>query len=197
MMWYIPALLLAYLSGAVPYGYLFAKHYAGINIREHGSGNTGSTNVKRIAGARIALYTQLCDMAKGLVPVALVLVLQRMQYIQEGNLLFLVAMATIAGHNFSVFLRFRGGKGVNTTLGASLLISPVPVLTAVAIYYLVKWRTGYVSAGSISLALSLPLVELLLHGNSTTCVYLLACAVLIVVMHIPNIKRLLSGTENK
>lgn len=196
-MWYIPAILLAYLSGAVPYGYLITKHYAGINIREHGSGNTGSTNVKRIAGAKFALFTQLCDMAKGLAPVALVWALQHLQYIQDANLLLWVALATIAGHNFSIFLRFRGGKGVNTTLGASLFISPVPVLSAVVIYYLVKWRTGYVSVGSICLALSMPMIEFLLHGSGTTFVYFITSAILIVLMHIPNIKRLLNGTENR
>ena len=191
-------ILAAYLLGSVPFGYLFTKRLAGINIREQGSGNIGSTNVRRVAGRKIALYTQLCDMAKGLFPVAVVLLLQYVRVFPFHPLfIYAVALASILGHNFSIFLRFNGGKGVNTTLGASLLLSPIAVLTSVAIYFIIKGSTKYVSLGSISLAVTLVLTGLLIHSITYLSAYLLACSALIIVRHIPNIKRLVAGTESR
>jgi len=191
-------ILAAYLLGSVPFGYLFTKQLAGINIREHGSGNIGSTNVRRVAGRKTALYTQLCDMAKGLFPVAIIMLLQYVRvYPFHPLFIYAVALATILGHNFSIFLRFNGGKGVNTTLGASLLLSPIAVLTSVAIYYVVRGSTRYVSLGSISLAATLVLTGLLIHGITYHTYYLLTCSALIIIRHIPNIKRLVAGTESK
>jgi len=188
----------AYLLGSIPFGVLFTKRLAGINIREHGSGNIGSTNVKRLAGRKAAIYTQLCDMAKGLLPVGIVLLLQTYNLLVfDPFFIYAVAFASILGHNFSIFLRFNGGKGVNTTLGASLLLSPVAVLSSVLVYYILKWSTKYVSLGSICLAIALPVIGLLIHQLSFVFYYLLACSVLIILMHIPNIKRLAAGTESK
>lgn len=191
-------ILTAYLLGSIPFGYIFTKRLAGINIREHGSGNIGSTNVKRLAGRNAALYTQLCDMAKGLFPVGIVWLLLSFNPLAfDPFFIYVVAFATILGHNFSIFLRFKGGKGVNTTLGASLLLSPVAVLSSVLVYYILKWSTKYVSLGSICLAIALPVIGLLIHQLSFVFYYLLACSVLIILMHIPNIKRLVAGKERK
>lgn len=191
-------ILVAYLLGSIPFGYIFTKRLAGINIREHGSGNIGSTNVKRLAGRKAALYTQLCDMAKGLLPVSIVWILQAYNLLVfDPFFIYAVAFASILGHNFSIFLRFKGGKGVNTTLGASLLLSPIAVLSSVLVYFILKWSTKYVSLGSICLAIALPIIGLLIHQLSFVFYYLLACSVLIILMHIPNIKRLAAGTERK
>ncbi len=191
-------ILIAYLLGSIPFGYLFTKRATGKNILESGSGNIGSTNVERIAGKNISLLTQLCDMLKGLLPVAAILILQYNSIISLARfLVYYVAFASIVGHDFSVFLKFKGGKGVNTTLGASILLTPFAVLISVLVYFLVKWRTNYVSLGSICLAISLPLINLLLQSLSLSFYYLLAASLLIIVMHIPNIRRLIQGTENR
>jgi glycerol-3-phosphate acyltransferase PlsY len=109
----------------------------------------------------------------------------------------LVAIAVILGHNFSIFLKFKGGKGVNTTLGASLLIAPIPVLSAVIIYYIIKWLFKYVSMGSLAIAIVLPLGAFIQFGIGITFYYFLLCSLMIFLRHIPNIKRLLVGKELK
>lgn len=186
-------LLLTYIWGSIPVGYLLTKFSTGENILELGSGNVGSTNVKRVAGKKLSLITQLFDMLKGLLPVALFLLFNNQS--ADASFAYLLALAAIVGHDFSLFLKFWGGKGVNTTLGASLLLAPYAVFIAVALYFLVKWRYQYVSLGSIVLALSLPLTELLMHGFSLSFYYLLACSLLIVILHRKNIVRLINGNE--
>lgn len=191
-------ILITYLIGSIPFGYIFTKKTLGINIREHGSGNIGSTNVKRIAGKKIALITQLCDMMKGLLPVSVILILQSGNYCHfDEFFIYTVALATIIGHNFSIFLKFKGGKGVNTTLGASVLLSPYSVFASVFVYFIVKWSSKYVSLGSLCLAFTLTITDLFIHRISLLFFYLLTCSILIVFMHRTNIKRLIEGTESK
>lgn len=194
----ISLILIAYLSGSIPFGYLFTRKFTGKDIRELGSGNIGSTNVRRVAGAKVALLTQLCDMLKGLLPVGAILLVQNTElYIFGDTYIYMIALAAILGHNFSVFLNFKGGKGVNTTLGASILLSPVAVLVAVLVYYIVKWRTKYVSLGSICLSITLPVCDFLIHKTTFLFYYFVLCAALIIIMHLPNIVRLIDGNENK
>lgn len=191
-------ILISYMIGSIPFGYIFTKKTLGINIREHGSGNIGSTNVKRVAGKKIALITQLCDMLKGLLPVSFILFLQFNNYYRfDEFFIYAIALATILGHNFSIFLKFKGGKGVNTTLGASLLLSPYSVFASVIVYFLVKWSSKYVSLGSICLAFTLTLTDLFIHRVNFLFYYLLTCSLFIVIRHIPNISRLIHGTESK
>lgn len=189
-------ILLSYILGSIPFGYILTKKSTGLNILELGSGNIGSTNVSRIAGKGVALKVQLLDMMKGLVPVSLIILSNKSGfYIFPNYFIFLIALSAIIGHSFSVFLHFKGGKGVNTTLGASVLFAPLEVLSAVICYYFVKRQFHYVSAGSIALAVALPLTGLLLHEERNLFIYLLLCCVLILVRHTPNIKRLISGNE--
>jgi glycerol-3-phosphate acyltransferase PlsY len=186
------------LLGSVPFGYWLTKRATGKNIMELGSGNIGSTNVKRVAGKRISVLTQLCDMGKGLFPVMLVLIIAH--YFPEKmseTIVYLVALAAILGHNFSIYLRMKGGKGVNTTLGAAILLAPYPVLISVGVYFLVKWRTKFVSLGSILLAITLPISDWLLYPISLRFYFLTICALLILLRHLGNIKRLLHGVENR
>jgi len=185
-----------YLIGSVPFGYIFTKRFAGINIREHGSGNIGSTNVRRIAGKKIAIATQLCDMLKGLLPVAIIMYLQINNIYFNTYFIYSIGIASILGHNFSLFLKFKGGKGVNTTLGASVLLAPVSVFASVLVYFIAKWFSKYVSLGSLCLAVTLTLTDLVIHPVSVLFYYLLTCTLLIFVMHISNIKRLIDGTES-
>ncbi|MDE5420467.1 glycerol-3-phosphate 1-O-acyltransferase PlsY [Ancylomarina sp. DW003] len=188
-------ILLGYLLGAIPFGYILTRYHTGENIMEKGSGNVGSTNVKRIAGKKIAVLTQLLDMLKGFLPVAVCLLLTNNEEIVSEFYIYCVALASILGHDFSIFLKFKGGKGVNTTLGASVLIAPFSVFISGAIYFIVKWRFKYVSLASIILSITLPLTELIIHGLSSTFYYLLVCTILIVFLHRTNIGRLLDRRE--
>lgn len=193
--------LAAYFIGSIPVGYLLVRYFTRQNILELGSGNIGSTNVKRIAGKKIAAITQLLDMTKGLLPVGLYLYLtydSTLTYYQNtvSDLsIYYVALASILGHDFTVFLKFKGGKGVNTTLGASILLAPLPVLISVVFYFIVKWRFKYVSLGSIILAITMVISEFIIDGITPIFYYLLACMVLIIVLHNKNIVRLLHHQE--
>ena len=192
----IALILFAYLLGAIPFGYIFTRKYLGKNIMELGSGNIGSTNVERIGGKKLGLLTQVCDISKGLIPVSIVYILNiKGVYNFNEYYIYLVALTPILGHDFSVFLKLKGGKGVNTTLGASVLLAPVAVAISVLIYYLVKWKFKTVSIGSMVLALTLLIFELVSHKVGLLFYYLLICTLLIVFKHIPNIKRLLNKTE--
>lgn len=193
--------LVTYLIGSIPVGYLLIRHLTGQNILELGSGNIGSTNVKRIAGKKIAAIAQLLDMAKGLLPVSLYLYLMYdadLSYYQNtvSDLsIYYVALASILGHDFSVFLKFKGGKGVNTTLGASVLLAPFSIFTSVAFYFITKWCFKYVSLASIVLAITMVVSEFIICGITPTFYYLLVCMVLILVLHYKNIGRLLRNQE--
>lgn len=189
-------LMFAYLSGSIPFGYFMTKRATGLNILEQGSGNIGSTNVGRIAGKKVAISVQILDMLKGLIPVGLVFLLQKFKVTDFPDyFIFLLAFATIIGHDFSIFLRFRGGKGVNTTLGATVLLAPLSVLCAVGVYYIIKWRFKYVSAGSLAIAITLTIATIILYPDHYLWTYLFACSCLIVIRHIPNLRRLRAGDE--
>ncbi len=191
----IAFVLLTYIWGSIPYGYILIKRHTGQHILEMGSGTVGSTNVRRVAGKKLSVITQLLDMFKGIFPVALFMYFSKKNAIDFSNYIYFLALATIIGHNFSIFLKFKGGKGVNTTQGASLLIAPYSVLISPIIFYMVKWRFKYVSMGSIALGISLPLIEFIVHRITPTFYYLLICAILIIFMHRNNIKRLLRKKE--
>ena len=187
--------LLSYLLGSIPNGYLLTKYFTGKNILKLGSGNVGSTNVRRVAGKKMAIITQLLDMTKGLLPVAVYLLFTNAKIGGSDSFVYWLALAAIIGHDFSIFLKFKGGKGVNTTLGASVLIAPVSVFISVAIYFIVKWRFKYVSLGSLFLGIALPVTELIIHGFTSTFYYLLICMILISFLHRANIIRLINQQE--
>lgn len=193
----ISGLLLAYLLGAIPFGFILTKISTGKNIMHEGSGNVGSTNVRRIAGKRISFYTQVLDILKGLLPVGMYLLFdENVTNDFHPYYVYGLALAPIIGHDFSIFLGFKGGKGVNTTMGASFLLAPWSVVAAGLSYFIIKKVFKYVSMGSIMLAIALPLVEILINGSGPTFVYLITASLLIIILHRKNIKRLLAGEEN-
>jgi glycerol-3-phosphate acyltransferase PlsY len=190
--------VIVYLWGSIPYGYIITRYATGKNIMQEGSGNIGSTNVGRIAGKKLSLLTQLSDIFKGLFPVFIILYAERFCSITlHEYYVFAIAIISVLGHDFSVFLKFRGGKGVNTTLGASVLLAPFSVIAAVIVYYVIKRKTGYVSAGSIALAITLPLTELIIKGITDLFWFLFICSILIIATHYKNILRLLRHEELK
>ena len=202
-MWPAFIIVLAYLLGSIPFGYLIVRLRGGGDVRASDSGGTGATNVTRRAGKGAGLLTLALDAAKG----ALAVVLARSLLTTDFGLNWWVAAAALAviiGHCFPVWLKFRGGKGVATGLGVFLLLAPAAVGLVALIFLLVVWRTRYVSLGSITAAACVPLCIWVLGRSAATPARfapLLAVALgggaLIIFMHRANIGRLLRGTENK
>ena len=185
-------LLASYLLGAIPTSYLVARWVRGIDLREHGSKSLGATNLYRTLGWRYAVPAGLFDVAKGAIPVvAFAPRAGTQEWVPIG-----LGLAAIIGHVFSLFVRFRGGKGVATAAGAVLGLAPLPLAVGAAVWVTLVWATGYVSVASMFGAAAFPLAVLLLQPGDP---YLLVAGVLlaafIVFTHRANIRRLLQGRE--
>lgn len=180
----------AYLLGSIPTGLLLGKLY-GIDVRQQGSGNIGATNLYRTVGRKVGVMTLVGDCLKGLVPVLLA-----RHFIPAGEFAAWVGLAAFCGHVFSVFLKFKGGKGVATALGVFLALAPLAVLGALALFIvlMLKWR--YVSLGSIGAAALMPLV-VAFQGERVLTVVTLLISLVVIARHHENIRRLLAGTENR
>ncbi|HHX27388.1 MAG: glycerol-3-phosphate 1-O-acyltransferase PlsY [Bacillota bacterium] len=185
--------LASYLMGAIPFGFIAAR-LKGIDITKQGSGNTGATNVLRTLGPRYAVPVLLLDAGKGAAAAYL-----GMRFLGMGSLGALLAGAcAIAGHNWSLFLKFRGGKGVATSAGVGFVAFPYLLLAALAVFVTVVLATRYVSLGSLVAAWTALILSLLSSSYTTVqrvAVFLLVAA--ITVQHRSNIARLASGTERK
>ncbi len=184
--------LLSYLMGAVPFGYLAAR-IAGIDITKQGSGNIGATNVLRALGLRYAVPVLLLDMGKG--ALAAYLGLRCLGLGRPGAVL--AGALAVAGHNWSVFLRFRGGKGVATTAGVALVAFPWLLFFSAVVFLFVVTVSRYVSLGSLAGVWSALLFSLTPDYGTVDRLIVLGLALAITYQHRSNIRRLLSGTENK
>jgi glycerol-3-phosphate acyltransferase PlsY len=190
---YVLVLLLAgaYLLGSIPTGLLLGKAY-GIDVRKEGSGNIGATNLYRTVGRKVGVMTLVGDCLKGVLPVLAV------KYTTlPPEYAAWVGLAAFCGHVFSVFLRFRGGKGVATALGVFLALSPLAVAAALGVFIVLMLVWRYVSLGSVAAAAVMPLAVWLLGGGRSLIVVTTLIAVVVIIRHIENIKRLVSGTENR
>lgn len=190
-------IVIAFLLGSIPSGYLITKKLYGIDIRTKGSGNIGSTNVKRIVGRKIAIITQIIDVLKGILPVLLGIFISRSIKLPVSNNMYLsiVALATILGHDFTPFLKFKGGKGVNTTLGAFILIAPIPTLIAVSTYFILGLFINIVSIRAISMGAIIPIMCLITKLSiSITIASAIAC-ILMVARHKDNLIRIIRKEE--
>jgi glycerol-3-phosphate acyltransferase PlsY len=188
-------LIASYLLGAVPTSDVVSRTIAGIDLRQHGSGNLGATNLYRVLGWRYAVPVALFDIAKGVIPV-LVFAPQ-----VSASELFAIScgVAAILGHVFSIFVGFKGGKGVATAAGVMLALTPVALGVAALVWILVVRLSGYVSLGSIAAAAVLPVAVYLLDQPKTPELLWIdiAVALAVIVLHRRNISRLLQGTENR
>jgi glycerol-3-phosphate acyltransferase PlsY len=186
----ILALLAGYAAGSIPFAWLVARAWGGIDIRRHGSGNPGATNVWRVLGPGPGAAALLLDAAKGYVPVAWALGASEAAGVAA-------AVGAVAGHAFPVFLGLRGGKGVATGAGAFLALAPAETALAAAGFGIVFGATGVVSAGSIAAAATLGVTAAVRRGLDPTPVAVAAgaLAALVIARHAPNIRRLLDGTE--
>jgi glycerol-3-phosphate acyltransferase PlsY len=211
-------IVVAYLLGSIPFGYLIVRAKQGGDVRQTGSGGTGATNVSRRAGKGAGVITLVLDAMKGAAAVVIAkLVLGGTVYIRgyidAGQTalplhtawwLAVAAIAVIAGHIFPVWLRFRGGKGVATGVGVFIVLAPIAVALAGVIFLLIVGPTRYVSLGSIVAAATIPLFVLLqnafiapVHDLAPLMTAAVVGAALIIFAHHQNIRRLIQGTESR
>lgn len=214
-----PALVLVigYLLGSIPFGYLIVRATQGADVRETGSGGTGATNVSRRAGKAAGVLTLILDALKGAGAVAIAKSIFGLPIIASGGYIgssadstyagwfvALAGIAAIVGHIFPAWLRFRGGKGVATGVGVFLMLTPIPVGLAAIVFIVIVASTRYVSLGSVLAAIAIPIFVLLQHSFirpidpfAPIMSAAVAGAALIVFAHRANISRLLAGNESK
>ena len=181
----------AFLLGSIPFGLVIAKTIKGIDPRKAGSGNIGSTNVARLCGWPCGVLTLFCDIMKGTLPVLIAAHVLPDQVLQS-----LVALAAVMGHIKSPFLGFKGGKGVATTIGALIPLAFLPLLCAVACFFVVVFITRYVSLSSMTMAVAL-VIFYALFGHWQLLPLGSVLAVMIIWAHRSNIGRLMRGEESK
>jgi glycerol-3-phosphate acyltransferase PlsY len=181
----------AYLLGSIPTGLLLGKAF-GIDIRTSGSGNIGATNVYRTLGKKVGIMTLAGDCLKGLIPVLAA------KYLGGSEaVVALTGMAAFLGHVYTLFLGFKGGKGVATALGVFLGVSPASVLCSLAIFLLVVWKWRYVSLASITAAVVMPLAVTVIEHKSFISGMAVIISIIVIWKHRDNIDRLKAGTERK
>lgn len=195
-MWIIAVIfcLISYLIGSIPTGYWMGLRVKKIDIRAVGSKNIGATNVFRTLGRRYGILVLVLDILKGVLPV----IGARLYFSHEFQVVWiLVGLAAICGHTWTIFLGFKGGKGVATSLGVFLGLAPIPVLIVIPVFIGIFYTTRFVSLGSIVSSLLLPPLVWIFTRSIPLLIFCIAMATLIIIRHIPNIKRLIKGEENK
>jgi len=205
--------ILSYLVGSIPNSIIISKAVSGIDIRNHGSGNAGGTNVMRVLGWKYGVVVIILDALKGAVAVVIIsrlfygpLPFENVSPFDDFTLVQIIAgMSAVIGHVWTVFAGFKGGKGIATALGMLLTLITVDMLIAVGIFALVVLISKYVSLGSIIAAISVPATlfirENLFHvdipGYSTLLPFIIAVTALVIFTHRKNLVRILNGSENK
>jgi len=184
--------IVAYLVGSIPFGYLIVRKKIGADIRQTGSGGTGATNVSRRAGKAAGVLTLLLDAAKGSAAVLIAKALTGDEWVIAA-----AAIAALVGHIFPVWLGFRGGKGVATGVGIFLVLAPIALLCAGVIFVAIVALTRYVSLGSIVAAVLIPVFVWWQSDWRPLLIAAVVGAALIVFAHRGNIQRLASGTESR
>ena len=198
-------LLISYITGSFPTSIVMTRVIKNIDIREHGSGNAGATNVFRVLGWKYAILVLAFDIFKGWLPTAVyaTIIFQKLPVPDQGLVQILCGFAAVIGHIFPIFSGFKGGKGVGSLIGVLLALYPLVFPLCLLIGVAVITTTGYVSLGSISAAIALPIIILILPGlglispNLSLVVFSLLVPWLIIFTHRTNINRIRNGTENR
>lgn len=190
-------LVLGYVMGALPNGVWLGKYFKNIDIREHGSKNSGATNAYRVLGPKYGIMVLILDALKGFLPPFLA-----SRFGVSGNILLIIGVLAIVGHSLSFFLNFKGGKGVATSLGVFLFLIPNVTLALLIIFILVVYFTRYISLGSIIAAAALPILTAfspIKNGvdKIPLTIMTLLIGAFVIWRHRTNITRLMNGTENK
>lgn len=192
ILYYVLGFFLGHFCGSVPSGLWLVKAFHGIDIRNYGSKNIGTTNVFRTVGTKTAVLVLLADALKGIIAVAV------MNYCFQSALLNVItALGALLGHNYSLFLGFKGGKGVATALGLLIFLMPKVAVGSFAVWFILVLLTRFVSLGSIVAAICTPLLAWYLNYPLSYVIFSLIAAFFVVIRHKENIHRLLTGTENK
>ena len=201
---YIIVTIIAYLLGSISFSVIISKKMAGFDVREKGSGNAGTTNVLRTVGKKASIITLICDILKGVVAVLVAYIagLIVKEGIDKALLIQLAGIAVILGHTFPIFFQFKGGKGIATALGVLLVTNWNIGLICLVFALVLMILTRMVSLGSIAAAILFPVLIIFMPHNNylvdgNYIIYSILLAVLVVFNHRANVKRLLSGTENK
>jgi acyl phosphate:glycerol-3-phosphate acyltransferase len=189
----------SYILGSIPTAYIFGKLLKKVDIRDFGSGNVGATNALRVLGTKMGVVTMLLDIFKGVLAVMLC------KWLIPGAtdlMLILCGLSAIIGHIFTIFLKFKGGKGVATSAGVFAAICPIPFAITILVFIIIVWISKYVSLGSIIGALVLFTSELIINLNNSFAekeklIFVFVIALFIIIKHKANIKRLIAGNENK
>ncbi len=199
----IVGLVTAYLCGSIPNAVWIGKRFWGIDVREHGSKNAGSTNVLRVLGRKAALPVFILDILKGFVAVSIMGLLATFVETSENTLIALkivAVFAAILGHIFPVFADFKGGKGVATLVGAIAAVQPSLILICFVVWFIVLAISHYVSLSSMVAGCVFPIATLLLPETrhiTPLVIFSIVTAILLIITHRKNIGRLLNGTESK
>ena len=185
-------LIFAYLLGAVPTGVILTRAFSNVDPRTQGSKNIGATNIYRTAGKKLGIITLLGDILKGLIPVI----------IARGTLdshfwIGAVALAAFLGHLYPIYLKFKGGKGIATGLGAFLALAPLETLLSVLVFAAVVYKWRYISLGSLTATAAFPVLLALLNPHSIYIPFAALIGALIFYRHRENIERMLAGRENR
>ncbi len=197
------ALLIAYLLGSIPSAVWIGKRYHGVDVREHGSHNAGSTNTLRVLGAKAALPVFLIDILKGFAAVAIMSSLQYFTDIPEATLQILeiiTVFIAVLGHIFPIFAEFKGGKGVATLLGAAIALAPAVIGLTFGCWLVVFILWRYVSLASMVAGCVFPIIVALLPSSQESLplqIFAIVVAILLLVTHRKNIARLIDGSETK
>lgn len=194
---------LSYFCGAIPWAFIIGK-INGIDIRQHGSGNVGATNVMRTLGKKWGVLCFILDFLKGFIPVLFARILSsNLSANAFEHLPIIAGAATVIGHIFPVFLGFKGGKGVATSAGVLFALSPLCLLASALVWVVFFYSFRYVSVASIVSAIALPIIAIIFNrfgierNPQPILALFLALAILSLIRHRENIRRLIEGTENK
>lgn len=190
---------ISYLIGSIPTTYIIAKLLRGIDIREHGSGNIGATNLMRVVGKTPGIIALLLDVGKGVLPVVLLapIYYRPQMVISEPLFRVILGLSAVSGHIWTIFLRFKGGKGVATTIGVFIGLAPLVTSLGLVIWLIVVLFSKYVSLGSLIMATSLPFLMIIFAKPIEYIILSVILCVFISYKHKSNIKRLIDGTEYK
>ena len=205
---YIIVAIIAYLIGSVNFSILISKKMAGFDVREKGSGNAGTTNMLRSVGKKAAAITLICDILKGVISIVMAIIVGNIAKNLDRELLLQIAgIAVVLGHTFPIFFGFKGGKGVATSLGVLLMSNWQIGLICLVFAVVLMALTRMVSLGSCAAAVLFPVLTLFINQHYTVLtdgksgrvyfVYSVILAIIVLYNHRSNIKRILSGTENK
>jgi len=188
---FVLMLVLAYLVGSIPFGLVVGKVFYHVDVREHGSGNVGTTNVVRVLGKKAGAVVLVCDMLKGYIPAAIAAA-----FFNPWLAIF-IAAAPVVGHMYSVFLKGRGGKGVATGAAVVLALVPLAFLIIIVVWVVLILATRYVSLASLVATSLVPVLTHVFHDPTPYQIAAVLVTIVIFWAHRANIRRLVGGTENR